>query len=145
MKISKTALSTIITEHFTIEQIAVRSGLSVACIKEVTSGKCNPTLKTLEAIANAIDIRVDLMLGQALRADTNAEPDRSLVRRCLATIKKFEEKYGKISLPENQSDLFKNLERDNDGSKGITAKQYGYLCSIVHRLPSMKKAKAATA
>lgn len=139
--VSKTALSAIITEYFTIDQIAERSGLSISCIKEVTSGTCNPTLKTLEKIANAIDIKLDSIISQSLRIDT---PDRGIVRKCLDAVRKFEAAYGKIELPSGQHDLFSNLERDNNASKGITKKQYGYLCSIVRRIPSMTKARKHT-
>lgn len=139
--VSKTTLSTVITKHFTVEQIAERSGLSVTCIKEVTSGKCNPTLKTLEKIANAIDVRLDSLISQSLRTDT---PDRNTTRECLNAIQRFELQYGKIEMPSDKHDFFTNVKRDNDSPKGISKKQYGYLCSIVRRIPAMIKARTHT-
>ncbi len=137
--VSKTALGLLITKHLTIDQIAERSGLSISCIKEVVSGSCNPRLSTLEKIADAINLRLDFMFSQVLRQDT---PDKNLVREYIAAIRKFEQLNGEIDLGRIKHDFFDNVERDNNAAKGISKKQFGFLCSIIHKLPTMAQAKA---
>lgn len=137
LKFSKTAFSSTITQHFTIDEIAERADLSVSCIKEITSGKCNPTLATLIKVADAINVRLDLLVAQSMRDGI----DRALVLQYIADAREFERKWGAIELGENKGDLFDNLERDNKSEKGITSRQFGFLSSIIQRLPAMEKAK----
>lgn len=83
-------------------------------------------------------MRLDLLFSQAMRQDT---PDKNLVREYLDKVKKFESEHGLIDLGKIKHDFFSNVERDNNLASGITKKQFGFLCSIIHKLPTMAQAK----
>ncbi|WP_020405882.1 transcriptional regulator [Hahella ganghwensis] len=48
--------------HMTKNELADRSGVSVSFLSDLTTGKANPSLKVMEAIAAALEVSLPLLL-----------------------------------------------------------------------------------
>ncbi len=90
---------------WTQEQLAERAGLSYKFIGEIERGQSNPTLETLVALAQALDLDVVDLLGPAETRpgppDVYAIPGRQLarVREAVAWLEEFLEQTGRSAAP----------------------------------------------
>jgi transcriptional regulator with XRE-family HTH domain len=48
--------------HMTKHELAERSGVSISFLSDLTTGKANPSLKVMEAVAAALDTALPLLL-----------------------------------------------------------------------------------
>ncbi len=48
--------------HMTKQELSERSGVSISFLSDLTTGKGNPSLKVMEAIAKALDVPLPLLL-----------------------------------------------------------------------------------
>ena len=48
--------------HMSKHDLAERSGVSISFLSDLTTGKANPSLKVMEAIAKALDVPLPLLL-----------------------------------------------------------------------------------
>jgi XRE family aerobic/anaerobic benzoate catabolism transcriptional regulator len=78
--------------HLTQEQLAEASGLSYKFIGEVERGRGNPTLDTVARLADALDVSVSELMGEAERQRSPAaeyrisKRDLQVVREAVASI-----------------------------------------------------------
>lgn len=48
--------------HMTKQELSERSGVSISFLSDLTTGKGNPSLKVMEAVAKALDVPLPLLL-----------------------------------------------------------------------------------
>jgi transcriptional regulator with XRE-family HTH domain len=70
----------------TQEQLGEAAGLSYKFVGEIERGVGNPTLTTLEALANALQVAVTDLLAEEGRPDRVSARDATLVREALDSI-----------------------------------------------------------
>lgn len=75
-----------IRRHLTQEQLAERSGLSYKFIGEVERGKGNPTLSTMERLADALGVTLAMLVGVGERPRA-APPDYRISKRDLQVVR----------------------------------------------------------
>lgn len=63
--------------RYTVQQLAKRAGISVGLISQIERGKGNPSFKTMQKLATALDLRIGDLVGP----DPSAEAGPRVVRR----------------------------------------------------------------
>ena len=83
-------------QEFTQEQLAERAGLSYKFIGEIERGQANPTLDTIESLADALGMAIpDLLAG--FRRDRQApESEYRLSKRDMQTFREAAESIGAL-------------------------------------------------
>lgn len=53
-------------QKITIEELSKKSGVSAKHISQIKTGKSNPTLKTLDKLANALGLEIDVTISELI-------------------------------------------------------------------------------
>ena len=67
-------------------QVGVRTGLNPSYVSRLESGKVNPTMRTLAAIAGALHMQVSELIGSPRGAPASLPCPVSSTRRCLCEL-----------------------------------------------------------
>ncbi len=93
----------------TKQELGKRSGVSVSFLSDLTTGKGNPSLKTMEAIATALDVALPLLLEAT---DMDSKTLEELAGHPI--LKSLPEGYDRITavLPEHKAFIVKKWAED---------------------------------
>lgn len=72
-------------QRMTKRDLAKASGVSVSFLSDVTTGKGNPSLRIMEAVANALDVSLPSLL-EAMDLDEEAPGQRAARRRTRSSL-----------------------------------------------------------
>lgn len=94
------------------EQLAELAGKSVNTIKNIESGKHEPDLKTLRAMAKALSVKVTSLLDEAHSAST-----QDLLEGMLETVREFDEEERKALVTVLEGLVLKHQAKKLFGGK----------------------------
>lgn len=83
-----------IAQTLTLDDLAIEAGLSKGYLSLVESGQREPSLSAINAIANALNIPIEILVLMAARSDQLDELDSKNVKKLQKAVWKLVDQHG---------------------------------------------------